>query len=146
MGPASATEGLEREDAERIALSLRKPLSQAVRNAIRAEAGKPAAVALASTYDQVEDSAVRLDAMSKAHLPDLVLWLLAIYAVISAGMMGYAIAGTLARHRTASSIFYLLLSLAFGVMLDLDRPRNGAIVISQAPFAEVVRGLHESVR
>lgn len=79
--------------------------------------------------------------MAGAHLPDRVLWLLAIYSIISAAMMGYAVAGNQARHRTASSTFYLLLSLAFAVMLDLDRPRSGTIVISQEPFEQAVRAL-----
>jgi hypothetical protein len=98
-------------------------------------------VALAGAHDAVEDSAVRRQALSLAHLPARVLWLLAAYATISAAMLGYALAGARAQRRAASTTLYLLIALVFAVILDLDRPRAGAITIDQTPFEEAVSGL-----
>ncbi len=138
---AELADGPERARAERAAAALRAPVARQVRAVLAQGAPGPHAVALAAAYDKVEDTAVRRQALSHAHLPERVLWLLAAYAVISAVMLGYALAGARVRHRVASTTLYLLIALAFGVILDLDRPRAGAIVIDQAPFAETVKAL-----
>jgi hypothetical protein len=117
---------------------LRAPLAEKVRAVLRQGEAGPYAVALAGAYDKVEDTAVRRQALTQAHLPGRVLWLLGAYAAISAAMLGYALADSGARHRVASSTLYLLIALAFGVILDLDRPRSGAIVVDQTPFAQTV--------
>jgi len=57
-------------------------------------------------------------------------------------MLGTAsVARNRSRHRVASSTFYVLLSFAFGVMLDLDRPKSGKIVIMQEPFDRAVQSI-----
>jgi hypothetical protein len=138
---AELPDGAERSQAEQQAAALRAPVAGSVRAVLQQGAPGPHAVALASAYDAVEDTAVRRQALSQAHLPARVLWLLAAYAIISAAMLGYALAGSRARHRFASTTLYLLIALAFGVILDLDRPRAGAIVVDQTPFAETVKSL-----
>jgi len=143
---AETPDGPERIAAALKAAGLRAPVAAKVRAELRAETAAPLQVALASAYDTVEDTAVRRDALSQAHLPPRVLWLLAVYAFISAAMLGYALAGSRARHRVASTTLYLLVSLAFGVILDLDRPRAGAITIDQTPFAQMVDGLVADAR
>lgn len=138
---AEMADGPQRLAAERTAAALRVPLADKVRSAVRALPSGPLTVALAGAYDGVEDSAVRRQALAQAHIPARVLWLLAAYATISAAMLGYALAGARGRHRVASTTLYLLIALAFGVILDLDRPRAGAITVDQAPFEEAVAGL-----
>ena len=140
---AEMADGPARTAAEERAEALRVPLAQKVRAVLAEGTPGPLPVALATAYDTVEDTAVQRQALAQAHLPARVLWLLAGYALISAMMMGYAMAGGRARHRVASSTFYLLVSLAFGVMLDLDRPSSGGIKIDQAPFAQAVAGLKQ---
>ncbi len=138
---AELADGAARIAAENKAAALREPLAAKVRAVLKQGQPGPHAVALAAAFDAVEDTAVRRQALTQAHLPSRVLWLLAGYAVISAAMLGYALAGTRARHRVASTTLYLLISLAFGVILDLDRPRAGAIVVDQTPFAQTVKSL-----
>jgi len=134
-------EGADRAAAQRTAEGLRGPLRAVVERTVIENAGTTSATAVASAYDALEDSAVRRDAMAAAHLPERVLWLLAVYCIVSAAMLGYAVSASGSRHRVASTSFYLLLSLAFGTMLDLDRPRSGAITVPQEPFADAVRSL-----
>jgi hypothetical protein len=140
---AEMPDGPARTAAEERAEALRAPVAAKVRAVLAEGTPGPLPVALATAYDAVEDTAVRRQALAQAHLPARVLWLLAAYAVISAAMLGYALAGGRARHRAASSTFYLLVSLAFGVMLDLDRPRSGGIIVDQAPFAGAVEALKQ---
>jgi hypothetical protein len=132
--------------AEQQAAALRKPIARHIQAELKAGPPGPLVVALAGAYDAVEDTAVRRQALTLAHIPARVLWLLAAYAVISAAMLGYALAGTRARHRVASTTLYLLVSLAFAVILDLDRPRAGAIVVDQSPFAQAVDALVQQNR
>ncbi len=141
LAAAQMPDGPERLAAEQKAADLREPIADKVRAALREGAAGPLEVALAGAYDTVEDTAVRRQALLQAHLPPRVLWLLAAYAIISAAMLGYALAGARARHRVASTTLYLLVSLAFGVILDLDRPRAGAIVVDQTPFARTVEAV-----
>lgn len=134
-------DGAVRAAAAVEANKLRAALSQAVAVAIRLQLGKPVSIALASAYDAVEDTAVRREALTAAHLPERVLWLLLVYSIVTAGMLGFVVAAVGSSGRGASSTFYLLLSLAFAVMLDLDRPRSGAITVSQQPFVDAVKAL-----
>lgn len=138
---AEMADGPERAAAARKAADLREPIARQVRAVLREGPDRPLLPALAKAYDTLEDTAVRRDALSQAHLPARVLWLLAAYAVISAAMLGYALARSRARHRVASTTLYLLISLGFGVILDLDRPRAGAIVVDQTPFEQTVASL-----
>jgi len=141
LAAAEMADGPERLAAAQKATALRAPLADKVRAALRELPSGPLTVALAGAYDTVEDSAVRRQALSQAHLPARVLWLLAAYATISAAMLGYALAGARAQRRAASITLYLLIALAFAVILDLDRPRAGAITVDQTPFEEAVAGL-----
>ncbi len=139
---AELADGEARVRADEQAAALRAPIAAAVSDVLRDSVPPgPHAVALAAAYDVVEDTAVRRQALAQAHLPARVLLLLAVYALISAAMLGNALAGSHSGHRVAPTTLYLLISLAFGVILDLDRPRAGAIVIDQAPFEQMVRGL-----
>ena len=134
-------EGNERANALRSASGLRDALRAAVNKSVAEDAGLPSAVALANAFDGLEDSAIRRDAMTAAHLPERVLSLLAIYCIVAAAALGYAVASGGSRHRAASTCFYMLLSLAFGTMIDLDRSRSGAITVPQQPFEDAVRSL-----
>jgi len=137
----STSEGPERDRALSQAATARDAVEGKVREAMLAHQGTPAAVAIGQAYDTLSDAASDRDALRAAHLPNVVLALLAAYCIVSAGMLGYAVASERSRHRLASWTLFLLLALAFGTILDLDRPRSGAITVSQEPLREVVQGL-----
>jgi hypothetical protein len=121
-------------------------MAEKVRAVLAEHTPGPLPAALATAHETFDDTAVQRQALAQAHLPARVLWLLAGNALISTAMMGYALAGGRARHCVASSTFYLLVSLAFGVMLDLDRPSSGGITVDQAPFAQAVAGPSQAAR
>lgn len=68
------------------------------------------------------------------HIPELVLLLLYGALIICGGMLGYS-AGV-AGHKPSRAVFVMLslTVLLMYVVIDLDRPRRGLIVINQAPM------------
>ncbi|WP_338645221.1 hypothetical protein [Novosphingobium olei] len=96
---------------------------------------------LTQAYNDMCDVATARHAARKARLPAEVLLLLALYCCAGATMLGYTLAGTGKRHLLASAIFFALLSSAFVTILDLDRPRGGAILVPQEELETVARSI-----
>jgi hypothetical protein len=94
-----------------------------------------------SPLNEAFDAASARQAGLAARLPITVLITLALYVVVAAGVLGYAVAGAGARHRAASLVLFALLTLALGLILDLDRPRAGAIHVPQEPMAAALRDM-----
>ena len=96
---------------------------------------------LVQAFDPLSDVATERQAARAARLPSPVVDLLALYCVISALMLGYAVAATNSRHRTTATIFFALLAFAFAMILDLDRPRGGLIEVPQDVLEQTVSRL-----
>jgi hypothetical protein len=76
-------------------------------------------------------------ATRSAHVPDRVLSVLLLYALLSAAMLGYTSAAKGGPQRVATSAVLLLLTLAMVMILDIDRPRSGAITVTQQPLEDL---------
>jgi hypothetical protein len=85
-----------------------------------------------ATNNMFNVAATRRAALESA-IPRTILFALLLYAVVAAGLMGYSHPVT-RRFVLASTIQFFLLSLAFGLIIDLDRPRTGLVEVSQAPM------------
>lgn len=72
-----------------------------------------------------------------ARVPAEVLAILVLYAALSMVMLGYILAINGHPHRVATGLLLVLLTLALVVILDLDRPRSGAIEVSQQPLLDL---------
>ncbi|WP_225206301.1 bestrophin-like domain [Novosphingobium huizhouense] len=96
---------------------------------------------LTQAYNEMCDLATSRHAARKARLPVEVLMLLALYCCAGAAMLGYTLSGTGKRHLLASTIFFGLLASAFVTILDLDRPRGGAILVPQDELETVARSI-----
>ena len=83
----------------------------------------------------------RLTAAITLRVPSTVVAVLVILAVVSIGMVGYN-AG-LSRRRTILSATLLIVALGgvITVVVDLDRPREGLVQVSQQPLIELQRDL-----
>ena len=85
--------------------------------------------------DSVND-VINLDAARKAsrlaHVPTTVLAVLAIYIVVTGGVLGYVLTGF--RGQLAGAFLITLLIFSLGMIIDLERPTMGSIVESQAPM------------
>ena len=96
---------------------------------------------LVQPLDTMFGLAVSRRAALASRIPTQVAMVLGLYAVITAAILGYAIAYGRARHRVATIALFALLAITVGLILDLDRPRNGFILISQLPLQEVLAAL-----
>lgn len=86
---------------------------------------------LAQEFDAMGDVATERRAARSARLPTAVLVLLVVYCIAGACLLGYTVAASAAKHRTTAGLFFILLGFAFAIVLDLDRPRGGFILVPQ---------------
>ena len=77
----------------------------------------------------ISASGTRTEAL-KRHVPDIVIFLMLVTSVMTAVTLGYA--SGIAGHRVTLAAFILMVLIALVVylILDLDRPRRGAIRVS----------------
>ncbi|MCP3732494.1 DUF4239 domain-containing protein [Sphingomonas sp. MG17] len=77
-----------------------------------------------------------------ARIPDRVFQVLILYAALSMVMLGYVLAYKNRRHYVATAILVLLVTISLTIILDLDRPRDGAIQVSQEALEDLWRLLN----
>jgi hypothetical protein len=106
----------------------------------------PLAGFLLSPLDQAFDAASARKAEIEARMPFVVLVILSVYFVAAAAVLGYASAHAEARHRVASFALFGLFTLALGVILDLDRPREGLIDLPQGAMVDAVAMMRAQAR
>jgi hypothetical protein len=89
-----------------------------------------------SSYLETMNNMIDLDAARKAarlaRVPSTVFFVLFVYVVTSAGVLGYA--GANKEGRGATAFLFLLLAISLLLTLDIDRPRTGRVTESQAPM------------
>jgi hypothetical protein len=83
------------------------------------------------------DAASSRRAERDARIPGRVLDVVSLFALISAGIVGYVLGRKEDRHHIAvTSILFLLLTMAMLLILDLDRPWSGGIRLSPQPIID----------
>lgn len=98
----------------------------------------PLAGFVLTPLDQAFDAAAARKAELHARMPLVVLATLSVYFIAAAAVLGYAFSRAQARHRVASFALFGLFVLALGVILDLDRPREGLIELPQGAMVDTV--------
>lgn len=101
----------------------------------------PIGAILLTTTNEMFDAASTRRAEREARIPALVLDILVVSALISAGIVGYVLGGQGRRHAIVTGLLFALLSLAIALILDLDRPWSGLITVSQAPMEAAVASM-----
>jgi len=105
----------------------------------------PLAALVVSAVNDAIDIGAEREAAHAARLPATVAVVLFVYAVVAAGVLGFALTGSGRSHRPVSALMFLLLTLALTLILDLDRPRGGSIQVSQAPMEDLVSSFRPPV-
>jgi hypothetical protein len=85
---------------------------------------------LVQAFNPLGDIATERRAARNAHLPGLVLGLLALYCVVGGLMLGYLVAGAGAPSRDCRCVLPAA-RLRLCDDTDLDRPRGGMILVPQ---------------
>lgn len=98
----------------------------------------PLAAMITPAINEALDIGVTREATHASRIPTMVLAVLVIYAWVSAGVLGSALDAAGRKNRGMSALLFVLLTMAIIVILDLDRPQEGAIRISQQPLADLV--------
>jgi hypothetical protein len=98
----------------------------------------PFAAFMLDPLNEAFDTATARRAALAARLPGRVLWILVVYMIATAAVLGFAVAGASGRLRIASFALFALFALALGVILDLDEPRRGPIHVPQGAMADAV--------
>ena len=124
------------DNAERTR-DLQQKLWAATSQALRSDPNLQISRGLIDTMNESFDLATARIAARSAHVPDRVLSVLLLYAILSAAMLGYTAAAKGRPQRIATSAVMVLLTLAMVMILDIDRPRNGSIQVSQQPLEDL---------
>jgi hypothetical protein len=80
-----------------------------------------------------------------ARVPGEVMILLVFFASVACFLLGYVLAAHGHRHRFASGVLFLLMALTVMLILDLDRPADGAILVDQSALVELAAQLANAV-
>jgi hypothetical protein len=94
-----------------------------------------------SALNEAFDLATARRTAFAAHLPPSVIGMVLLYALICAGILGYALADTGRRHLGMSSLLLLLVTLVITIIIDIDRPRSGTVVVDVRPLEDVRQAL-----
>ncbi len=94
--------------------------------------------ALIAAVNAVIDTATTREAAADARVPPEVIALLIIYAGVSAFLIGYVLAAYRSQHRLATGVLFVLLAMTIVLIIDLDRPQNGSIRVSQQAMIDLV--------
>ena len=99
---------------------------------------------LMDNLTRIDDAAWRREAMARARIPFFVIDLLVIFSLLTAASMG--LSGPQGRRvHPAHTIFFLLNASAIMLVIDLDRPREGMIQISQRPMLELIEIMKDDI-
>ena len=103
--------------------------------------GTSTATVVLDGVDRALELADQRRAAAEAKLPGIVVGTLVTYCVVVAGLFGYALTSTASRNRVASYLMFALFASVVAMILDLDRPRSGAITVGQEPMTAVLQKL-----
>lgn len=95
------------------------------------------AVSLVGAVNAVIDTGTTREKAVAARVPGEVIMLLVIFASVACFLLGYVLAAHRQRHRFASGVLFVLMALTIMLILDLDRPADGAILIDQSALQEL---------
>lgn len=116
-------------------------LETATQDAVRPIRTTALGASMLAAVNDVVDLGAEREATLAARLPGSVLAVLLAFTIVSAAIVGYVLAGAGSRHRLATSVLFVLLAMSIWIILDLDKPRSGTILVSQDPMADLVKGL-----
>jgi len=80
----------------------------------------------------------RVTALSYARVPETVVLLLIAGALLTVGMVGYGAGLTRRRSLLSAVVLVIVLGAVITLIVDLDRPREGFLQVSQQPLLDLI--------
>jgi hypothetical protein len=99
------------------------------------------AASLVAAVNAVLDTGTAREKAVAARVPGEVMMLLVIFASVTCFLLGYVLAAHGHRHRFASGVLFALMALTLMLILDLDRPADGEILVDQSALKELAAQL-----
>jgi hypothetical protein len=90
-----------------------------------------------SLNQMIDLHSTRATAIVYARVPETVLILLIIGAALTMGMVGYSAGLTRRRSFLGAAVLVLVLASVLTLVVDLDRPRDGFLQVSQQPLIDL---------
>ena len=76
------------------------------------------------------------------HVPETVLYVIGVVGLLATMVVGYTFGLGGVRNVFSTSLLSLAVTLVLTVIIDLDRPREGLIHVSQQPLIDLQKQLH----
>jgi hypothetical protein len=109
--------------------------------ALKLPGSAPVATAVLVTTNEMFDLAATRQAARQAPVPQAILWLLALVAIGTAGLCGYSLRLGGGVQRIAASTLLVMIGASMALILDLDWPTHGLIIVPQQPMLSEVADL-----
>lgn len=90
-----------------------------------------------TSLNDLIDARGERNALLQRHVPEVILFLLFFVFIIGGALMGYTSGLSLKRAYIPTVIFSLLLVLVVFIIIDLDRPKRGLIMVKQDSLIEL---------
>ena len=126
-----------RSPIEREVASRQRMIWRVVEAAVRANPTPTVNAPVVQSINEMFDLNASRVAARDNRVPVGVLRTLVLFALVAALLMGLAAHADL-RYRLVSTVVLILLTLAFCIIVDLDRPDSGSIVVDQSPMKAAV--------
>jgi hypothetical protein len=105
------------------------------------DGGTPVVVPLVNTFNGVTSSHAARLAAGRDRLPESIVGLLFLAAVVAVLLVGRQQGAAREREWVATIGFVILVSMAVWVTLDLNQPQRGLITVSQEPLQRLLSGM-----
>jgi hypothetical protein len=101
--------------------------------------GDLVAIYIESLNDTIDLHETRVTAIVYARVPETILLLLIAGSILTLGMVGYSAGLTRRRSVVTAVALVVVLGAVLTVIVDLDRPRDGFLQVSQQPLVDLQR-------
>ena len=96
------------------------------------------ALYIESLNETIDLHSTRVTALIYGRVPETVLILLILGAALTLGMVGYSAGLTRRRSLLSAAVLVVVLTAVLTLVVDLDRPRNGFLQVSQQPMIDLM--------
>jgi hypothetical protein len=97
------------------------------------------ALYISSLNDLIDLGETRVTAIVYARVPETVIWLLILGAALTLGMVGFHAGLHRRRSLISAVVLVVVLGAVITLVVDLDRPRQGLIQVTQQPLIDVMQ-------
>jgi hypothetical protein len=98
---------------------------------------EPVALFIISLNETIDLQGARVTAIVTARVPETLLILLFVAEALTIGVVGYSAGLTRRRGVVTAVLLVLVLGAVLAVVVDLDRPRDGYLQVSQQPLIDL---------